>query len=95
MGRVPLPGIPEATEVELRAKSGKSLGRYLPEVTAASAACRKRFVLDGELVIAVDGKPSFDALQLRLHPAASRIEALARIHRRQFIVFDCLHARSA
>ncbi|MBV9904006.1 MAG: ATP-dependent DNA ligase, partial [Alphaproteobacteria bacterium] len=63
-----------AGKVELRAKSGKSLTRYFPEVAAALAATKpKRFVLDGELVIPQGQVLSFDALQMRLHPAESRI----------------------
>ena len=55
----------------------------------------KTFVLDGELVIPVDGALSFDALQMRLHPAASRIERLAKETPATFIVFDCLLAQGA
>src|SRR3954468_14263472 len=54
-------------EVELRAKSGKPLGRYFPDMVAALRALPAgQFVIDGELTIAVDGELSFDALQLRL-----------------------------
>jgi ATP-dependent DNA ligase len=48
------------------------------------------FVLDGELVISVDGALSFDALQMRLHPAESRIKRLSHETPATFIVFDCL-----
>ena len=54
------------------------------------ALAPKTFVLDGELVIPVDGALSFDALQMRLHPAASRIERLSKETPATFIVFDCL-----
>src|SRR5512139_2184311 len=65
--------------VDLRAKSGKPLGRYFPEVvTLLRNLAAERFVLDGELLIELDGANSFDALQMRLHPAQSRIEKLAR-----------------
>jgi ATP-dependent DNA ligase len=78
-------------EVELKAKSGKSLTRFFPEVAERLRALTpKAFVIDGELVIAVDGKPSFDALQMRLHPAASRIKRLAAETPATFVVFDCL-----
>jgi ATP-dependent DNA ligase len=64
-------------DVEIKAKSGKSLSRFFPEVLEnLRAVSAKTFVLDGELVIPVDGALSFDALQMRLHPAASRIERL-------------------
>ena len=58
-------------EVEIKAKSGKSLSRFFPEVLEnLRALAAKTFVLDGELVIPVEGGLSFDALQMRLHPAA-------------------------
>ncbi|MET0273563.1 MAG: ATP-dependent DNA ligase, partial [Phenylobacterium sp.] len=78
-------------EVELKAKSGKPLARYFPDmVEALKALPADRFVLDGELVITVDGEPSFDALQMRLHPAASRVNKLAAEQPADFVLFDCL-----
>jgi ATP-dependent DNA ligase len=78
-------------DVEIKAKSGKSLSRFFPEVLETlRAVSAKSFVLDGELVIPVDGALSFDALQMRLHPAASRIERLSKETPSTFIVFDCL-----
>src|SRR5690606_26248677 len=54
--------------VELKAKSGKSLSRYFPEMLdALRASPVKRFVLDGELAIPEGDTLSFDALQMRLH----------------------------
>ena len=53
-------------------------------------ASQKRFVLDGELVIPIGDALSFDELQLRLHPAASRVQKLAAAHPALFIVFDLL-----
>ena len=50
----------------------------------------KRFVLDGELAIPIGNALSFDELQLRLHPAASRVQKLAAAHPALFIVFDLL-----
>ncbi|HKR86758.1 MAG TPA: ATP-dependent DNA ligase [Phenylobacterium sp.] len=77
--------------VELRAKSGKPLGRYFPDVVAALQALPvDRFVVDGELTIAVDGESSFEALQMRLHPAASRVWKLAAEHPANLVLFDCL-----
>jgi ATP-dependent DNA ligase len=65
-------------QVEIKAKSGKSLSRFFPEVLEnLRAVSPKLFVLDGELVIPVDGGLSFDALQMRLHPAQSRITHLS------------------
>jgi ATP-dependent DNA ligase len=77
--------------VELRAKSGKPLARFFPEMAAAvRARPEPTFVLDGELVIPIDGTLSFAALQDRLHPAASRVEKLARAHPSLLVAFDCL-----
>ncbi|HET6762272.1 MAG TPA: ATP-dependent DNA ligase [Longimicrobiaceae bacterium] len=77
--------------VDLRSKAGKPLGRYFPDVVQALLAVRaKRFVLDGEIVVPVDGNLSFDELQLRLHPAESRVRKLAAAHPATFIVFDLL-----
>ena len=78
-------------EVDLRAKSGKPLGRYFPDVVAALRALPvDRFVVDGELTISVDGALSFDALQMRLHPAESRIRKLASETPAVLVLFDCL-----
>jgi ATP-dependent DNA ligase len=78
-------------EVELRAKSGKPLGRYFPDLLAALRALPvDRFVVDGELTISVDGRLSFDALQLRLHPAESRVRKLAAETPASLVLFDCL-----
>lgn len=78
-------------EVALRAKSGKPLDRFFPDVVAALKALPvERFVLDGELTIEADGRPSFEALQLRLHPAESRVRKLAAEQPAAFTLFDCL-----
>lgn len=83
----------EGDEVDLRAKSGKPLGRYFPELVALVAALpQERFVVDGEIVVEIDGAFSFDALQMRLHPAESRIRKLAAETPAQFILFDMLLA---
>ena len=77
--------------IELRAKSGKPLGRYFPEMTAALGRLEpSRFVLDGELTIRVGEAFSFDALQMRLHPAESRIKKLAAETPAVLFLFDLL-----
>lgn len=77
--------------VELRAKSGKPLGRYFPEVLAFLRELpAPRFVVDGELVISRGGSLSFDALQMRLHPAESRIRKLSVETPAHLILFDML-----
>lgn len=79
-------------DVDLRAKSGKPLARYFPDlVERVRAMPQKRFVLDGELVIVDSGAFSFEALQLRLHPAASRVAKLAAAQPAQVLLFDILH----
>lgn len=78
-------------DVELKAKSGNDLTRYFPEVAAMLAALpRRRFILDGELLVPAGDTFSFDALQMRLHPAESRIQRLARETPATFVLFDCL-----
>jgi ATP-dependent DNA ligase len=78
-------------EIELRAKSGKPLGRYFPEMTAVLRRLESsRFVLDGELAIPVGETLSFDALQMRLHPAESRIKKLAAETPAVLFLFDLL-----
>ena len=81
--------------VYLQSKNGQPLARYFPDVADAVAALpAKRFVLDGELVVPVSGALSFDELQLRLHPAASRVQKLAKAHPATYIVFDLLADRN-
>jgi ATP-dependent DNA ligase len=81
----------EGSSVDLWSKSGKPLGRYFPEVVAMLGRLRAtRFVLDGELLISSGGVVSFDALQLRLHPAESRIRKLSVETPAMMIAFDCL-----
>lgn len=87
----------DVERVYLQSKNGQPLARYFPDVADAVAALpAKRFVLDGELVVPVSGALSFDELQLRLHPAASRVQKLAKAHPATYIVFDVLadHNRS-
>jgi ATP-dependent DNA ligase len=79
--------------VELQSKAGQPLGRYFPEVVAALEALPlQRFVLDGELVVPEAGALSFDALQQRIHPAASRVRTLATRTPAWLLVFDLLSA---
>lgn len=80
-------------EVYLQSKSGQPLARYFPDIAEALLQLpAKRFVLDGELVIDIGGRFSFDELQLRLHPAASRVQKLASAHPATVIVFDLLES---
>jgi ATP-dependent DNA ligase len=80
--------------IELRGRSGKSLSRYFPEVVAALRKLNStHFVLDGELTIERAGILDFDALQMRLHPAASRIEKLSKQTPAHVMLFDMLVRR--
>jgi ATP-dependent DNA ligase len=81
----------EAGETWLQAKSGKTLTRFFPDVLASLGALEaKRFVIDGELLIQSGERFSFEALQMRLHPAESRIARLARETPASFVLFDML-----
>ncbi|QND60647.1 ATP-dependent DNA ligase [Mesorhizobium huakuii] len=83
-------------EVDLRAKSGKPLGRYFPEVVSMLRDLKaEEFVVDGEIVIDIDGSLSFDALQMRLHPAESRIWKLSVKTPAKLILFDMLASPDA
>ena len=83
----------DGDEVLLHSKACKPLERYFPEVAAAMQSVgARRFVLDGELVVPVDGTPSFEQLLQRIHPAASRVLRLATEHPAIFIAFDLLLA---
>ena len=84
----------DGDDVDLQSKSGKPLARYFPEVADLARRIEAdRFVLDGELVIPVGDALSFEALQMRLHPAESRIRRLARETPAQLILFDCLESQ--
>ena len=79
--------------VELLGRSGKSLARYFPEIVEALAQLEpQRFTLDGELVIPAGRTLSFEALQMRLHPAESRIRRLSSETPALLIAFDMLQA---
>ena len=77
--------------VELWSKSGKPLGRYFPEVVAMFERLNtSSFTIDGELLIERGGELSFDALQMRLHPAESRVRKLSAETPAMFMAFDLL-----
>ena len=77
--------------IELQSKSGQPLARYFPEVAEALLKLKaKQFVLDGEIVVPIKGRFSFDDLLMRIHPAASRVKKLAQETPAKLIVFDLL-----
>jgi ATP-dependent DNA ligase len=81
----------DGDEVTLTSKSGKPLARYFPDVIEILKGTRsKYFLLDGELIIPVGDALSFEALQLRLHPAESRVRKLAAQSPAELMLFDLL-----
>jgi ATP-dependent DNA ligase len=81
----------DGTKTELQSKSGQPLSRYFPELIAAVQRIRaRRFVLDGEIIIATEDGISFDDLLQRIHPAASRVKALSESTPAMLLAFDLL-----
>jgi ATP-dependent DNA ligase len=81
----------DGEEILIQSRDEKPLNRYFPElVDELLRQLPKRGVFDGEVVIARDGKLDFDALQLRLHPAASRVNMLSKQIPASIVFFDIL-----
>ena len=81
----------DGDELLLQSRDEKPLDRYFPELRAALLAqLPPRCVLDGELVLARGDVLDFEALQMRLHPAASRVEKLAKEIPTSMVFFDLL-----
>ncbi|MFJ9906711.1 ATP-dependent DNA ligase [Streptomyces sp. NPDC101152] len=81
----------DGAEVELGSRTGKPLTRYFPELVAAlRERVPQRCVVDGEIVIAREGRLDFDALTERIHPADSRVRMLAERTPASFVAFDLL-----
>jgi ATP-dependent DNA ligase len=83
----------DGAELYLQSRDLKPLDRYFPELLQPlleAGGPSARFVLDGEIVIAIDGALDFEALLLRIHPAASRVAMLAGETPAAFVAFDCL-----
>lgn len=81
----------DSRSVYLQSRDLKPLDRYFPELHAALLkAIPRSCVLDGEIVIATKDGLDFDALQMRLHPAASRVARLAEATPASFVAFDLL-----
>lgn len=80
-------------KVEMISRSGKALGRYFPEVIEMLGKLKeRRFTLDGELIIPLADRLDFEALQMRLHPAESRVRKLAKETPAQLMLFDVLES---
>jgi ATP-dependent DNA ligase len=81
----------DGAEIELGSRTGKPLTRYFPElVEALRERLPERCVVDGEIVIAREGRLDFDALTERIHPADSRVRMLAQKTPASFVAFDLL-----
>jgi len=81
----------DGERVELQSKAGRPMTRYFPELAETVRQLKpEKFVLDGEIVVPIDGAFSFDVLLQRLHPAASRVNKLAVETPALLIVFDLL-----
>ncbi|MGC4080878.1 MAG: ATP-dependent DNA ligase [Vicinamibacterales bacterium] len=91
MGRLPHHHLPHGDDVYIQSRDLRPLDRYFPELhEALIAGLPTPCVLDGEIVIATENGLDFDALQLRLHPAASRVAKLAAATPSSFVAFDVL-----
>src|SRR5438132_8492585 len=77
-------------ELALWSRNGRPLLRYFPELRPLGDLLPPHSALDGEIVIARDGRLDFDAMQLRLHPAESRIRKLSAEIPAEFVAFDLL-----
>jgi ATP-dependent DNA ligase len=81
----------DGDDVQLQSRNGKPMNRYFPEIVEQALALpAQRYVLDGEMVVTVDGIQEFDLLSQRIHPAASRVERLAKETPGQLVAFDLL-----
>ncbi|MBV8516873.1 MAG: ATP-dependent DNA ligase [Acidobacteria bacterium] len=85
----------DGDQVAIQSKAGQPLARYFPElVDAIRSLSVKQFVLDGEIVVPIRGRLSFDDLLLRMHPAESRVRMLAEETPAHYYVFDVLVMKS-
>src|SRR3954453_1588013 len=81
----------DGDDVQLQSRNGKPMNRYFPEVIPQIQSLPgDRLVLDGELILVVDGIQEFDLLGQRIHPAKSRVEMLAEKTPAGFVAFDLL-----
>jgi ATP-dependent DNA ligase len=81
----------DGDDVRLQSRNGKPMNRYFPEVVEQVLALPgQRLVMDGEMIVVVDGIQEFDLLSQRIHPAASRVEMLSKETPAGFVAFDLL-----
>jgi ATP-dependent DNA ligase len=81
----------DGDDVYLQSRNGKPMNRYFPEIIPQVLALPdERIVVDGELILVVDGIQEFDLLGQRIHPAKSRVDMLAEQTPAAFVAFDLL-----
>jgi ATP-dependent DNA ligase len=81
----------DGDEVQLQSRNGRPMNRYFPDVVEQVLALpHDRLVLDGEMIVVVDGIQEFDLLSQRIHPAASRVERLRKETPAALVAFDLL-----
>ena len=81
----------DGDDVHVQSRNGKPMNRYFPDIVEQALALpAQRYVLDGEMVVTVDGVQEFDLLSQRIHPAASRVERLAKETPAALVAFDLL-----
>jgi ATP-dependent DNA ligase len=81
----------DGDDIRLQSRNGRPMNRYFPDVVEqVKKLPAKRLVLDGEMVVTVEGVQEFDLLSQRIHPAASRVEKLSKETPADFVAFDLL-----
>ena len=81
----------EGDTVQLQSRNGRPMNRYFPDVVEQVLELpQDRLVLDGEMIVVVDGVQEFDLLSQRIHPAASRVERLRSETPAELVAFDLL-----
>jgi ATP-dependent DNA ligase len=81
----------DRADVHLQSRNGRPMNRYFPEVVEQiRELAAQRVVMDGELIVVVEGIQEFDLLSQRIHPASSRVERLASETPAAFVAFDLL-----
>lgn len=81
----------DGDDIRLQSRNGKPMNRYFPEIVDQVLELpAERVVLDGEVIVVVDGVQEFDLLGQRIHPAASRVERLAQETPAAYVAFDVL-----
>ena len=81
----------DGDDVQLQSRNGRPMNRYFPDVVEQVLELpHERLVLDGEMIVVVDGVQEFDLLSQRIHPAASRVEMLSKETPAELVAFDLL-----